>query len=70
VREAGVIESHGRTRRPQSHVCEPGQVREFGADRLGSDSLTGAGVRAPSSIPEIGTEVTELRAWRTRGSTN
>jgi hypothetical protein len=29
------------------------------------DSLTGAGVRAPSSIPEFGTEVTELPACRT-----
>ena len=38
VREAGVIEGHGWTRRPQSHVGEPGQVREFGADRLGSEA--------------------------------
>ena len=45
-------------------------LRRIGAQLVRCDSLTGAGVRAPSSIPEFGTEVTELPAYRTRGSTN
>jgi hypothetical protein len=45
-------------------------LRRIGAQLVRCDSLTGAGVRAPSSIPEFGTEVTELAACRTRDSTN
>jgi hypothetical protein len=45
-------------------------LRRIGTHLVRCDSLTGAGVRAPSSIPKFGTEVTELPPFRTRDRTN
>jgi hypothetical protein len=45
-------------------------LRRIGAQLVRCDSLTGAGVRAPSSIPEFGTEGTELPAFCTPDRTN
>ena len=45
-------------------------LRRIGTKLVRCDNSTGAGVRAPSWIPELGTEVTELPACRPPNRTN
>jgi hypothetical protein len=53
------------TRAVQASRDDNCALRRIGVQFVRCDSLTGAGVRAPSWIPEFGTEVGEVSACRT-----